>query len=116
MINTVVPRYPQEGSLMDAQPPCDQKFSLGRIVATAGALAELEQSGQQPTEFLRATRVETGASCAQDAHLNDRALLDGTRILSVYHTQSGSRLWVITEAEDDGGQRSCTTILLPQEY
>jgi hypothetical protein len=102
---------------MDAQPPCGQKFSLGRIVATAGALAELEQSGQQPAEFLaRHQNGDWGELCAQDAHLNDRALSDGSRILSVYHTQSGARLWVITEAEDDGGQRSCTTILLPQEY
>ena len=41
---------------------------------------------------------------------------NGARILSAYDTQDGTRLWVITEAEDEYGQRSATTILLPQEY
>jgi hypothetical protein len=102
---------------MDTQPPCGQKFSLGKVVATAGALAELEQSGQQPAEFLaRHQNGDWGELCAQDAHLNDRALVDGSRILSVYLTHAGSRLWVITDAEDAVGQRNCTTLLLPQEY
>ena len=92
-------------------------FSLGKIVATAGALAELEQCGQQPNEFLsRHQCCDWGDLCPQDAHLNDRAVADGSRILSVYRTHAGSTVWIITDAEDDRGVRLCTTLLLPQEY
>jgi len=44
------------------------------------------------------------------------ALQDGSRILSAYHTSTGQKIWIITEATDDRGQRSATTILLPDEY
>ena len=60
--------------------------------------------------------VTTASVAAQDAKANDEALGNGARILSAYDTQDGTRLWIITEAEDDCGQRAATTILLPQEY
>ncbi len=102
---------------MDAIPQQPSKFSLGQIVATAGALAELEQCGQAPTEFLeRHRKGDWGELNVHDAHLNDQALQNGARILSAYRTRAGSRLWIITEAEDDAGNRQCTTLLLPQEY
>jgi hypothetical protein len=28
----------------------------------------------------------------------------------------GVRIWIITEATDDGGRRAATTILLPTDY
>lgn len=31
-------------------------------------------------------------------------------------TRAGEKIWVITEATDDRGHRSATTILLPDEY
>ena len=100
---------------MDAN--CGPKFSFGQIVATAGALAELEDNDQQPRDLLlRHQSGDWGEVCAADAHQNDRAVTNGTRILSAYRLQSGAWLWIITEAEDDGGTRSCTTLLLPQEY
>ena len=94
-----------------------QKFALGQVVATAGALAELAESGHQPGEFLeRHQSGDWGHLGAHDAHMNNLALVDGSRILSSYRTRSGAELWIITEAEDEGGQRPCTTMLLPQEY
>ena len=48
--------------------------------------------------------------------MNDEALLHGDRLLSAYRTLKGVKLWVITEAADDNGQRAATTILLPGEY
>jgi hypothetical protein len=30
--------------------------------------------------------------------------------------KSGAKIWIITEAADDDGQREATTILLPDEY
>lgn len=92
-------------------------FSLGQIVATPGALEALATSGQCPAEFLRRHVVgDWGDVCPDDAKLNDDALVDGSRLLSAYHTAKGVKLWVITEAVDDNGSRSATTILLPEEY
>ena len=94
------------------------QFTLGRqVVATPAALATLEASGQSPQEFLgRHLRLEQGDLCGEDHELNAEAVKDGSRILSSFKTSKGERIWVISEAEDDDGQRAATTILLPEEY
>lgn len=93
------------------------KFSPGQIVATPGALEALRESGQTPEFFLsKHVRGDWGEVCPDDARLNDQALVDGSRLLSAYRTLRNVRLWVITEAADDNGQRLCSTLLLPQEY
>jgi hypothetical protein len=93
------------------------KFPLGQIAATPGALEALEQSGQTPG-FFHAGHVvgDWGEVDEEDWAMNDQALVDGSRLLSVYRTPRGVRLYVITEVEDDGGHRAATTILLPEEY
>jgi hypothetical protein len=93
------------------------KFSLGQIVATPAALEALEKAGQTPTEFLqRHARGDWGDVCDEDRRLNDEALGDGSRLLSAYRTSLGEKLWIITEAADDAGNRAATTVLLPSEY
>ncbi len=68
-------------------------------------------------EFLsRHGAGDWGDVCDEDKRLNDEALKDGSRILSAYKTTTGVKLWIITEAADDNGQRAATTILLPEEY
>ena len=57
-----------------------------------------------------------GDVCEEDRQANEQALIDGSRLLSVYRTSLGEKLWVITEAADDSGKRAATTILLPSEY
>ncbi len=52
----------------------------------------------------------------EDAEANQQALIDGSRVFSVYHLNPDLKLWIITEAEDDKGDRCATTILLPSEY
>jgi len=47
----------------------------------------------------------------EDAAANTLALVSGERILSSYWTSTGTKLWVITEAD-----RSSTCLLLPEEY
>ena len=37
-------------------------------------------------------------------------------LAETYKTLRGEKLWVITEAADDDGHRSATTILLPEQY
>jgi hypothetical protein len=87
-------------------------FDLGQLVATPGALAALEKSGQSPMEFLaRHVTGDWGELCEDDRKENQLSLEKGFRILSSYETNAGDKVWVITE-----GSRCHTTILLPDEY
>ncbi len=52
----------------------------------------------------------------EDWASNDQALVDGSRLLSAYRTLKGVKIWVITEAADDNGQRASTCCLLPEDY
>lgn len=93
------------------------KFVLGQVVATPGALDALQEAGQSPSDFISLhVRGDWGQVSPDDARLNDEALVDGSRILSAYKTLKGVKLWVITEAIDDEGNRASTCILLPTEY
>ena len=93
------------------------KFSLGQILATPGALKVIEDAGQTPGFFLeRHVQGDWGEVCDEDQQLNDQALVNGRRLLSAYRTLKGVRIWVITEAADDEGKRSASTILRPSEY
>ena len=46
-----------------------------------------------------------------DRQANDRALKDGSRLFSVYHSAKQVKFWIITEAS-----RRLTTVLLPRDY
>ena len=93
-------------------PSMSVRFSLGRLVATPGALEVMERASANPAEYLaRHATCDWGEVDADDWAANDRALVDGTRLLSAYRLPDGATLWVITE--DD---RSATTFLLPSEY
>jgi hypothetical protein len=88
------------------------KFPLGRLAATPAALRAMAASGQTPAFFLaKHLAGDWGDVDAEDRRANDEALMYGDRLLSAYRTLRGVKLWVITE-----GDRSVTTILLPQEY
>jgi hypothetical protein len=77
----------------------------------------LEESGQSPVFFLdQHIRGDWGDVSDQDKSLNDAALVDGSRLLSSYRTLKGQRLWIITEASNENGHRTATTILLPEDY
>jgi hypothetical protein len=85
------------------------KFRLGHIVSTPSALDQLTQDDI----LLGIQRHQAGDWGDVDDHdraANDRALIEGTRILSVYHSAGGIKFWLITEA----GRRS-TTVLLPAD-
>lgn len=111
------------------------KFDPGQIVATPGALAAFEASGEEPLAFLlRHVQGDWGdvdehdqqenelslqqQNCGPDEHAGLRGYADregsprnGWRLLSAYRLSDGTKIWVITEAD-----RSSTTILLPDEY
>jgi len=87
-------------------------FDLGQLVATPGALAALEKTGQGAMEFLsRHVSGDWGDLPKEDKDENRMSLEKGFRLLSSYRTTAGDKLWVITEAD-----RSITTLLLPEEY
>ena len=86
------------------------KFRLGHIVSTPNALEKITND-----DILSAIRRhqsgDWGDVGSEDRLANDRSLIEGTRILSVYHSVTGLKFWIITEAD-----RSVTTILMPEDY
>lgn len=86
-------------------------FNLGKIVLTRGA-ADLFLS--KNASFLaclnRHASGDWGDLCEEDKEANNSAITAPDRILSSYDI-GGKKLWIITEAD-----RSCTTLLLPEEY
>lgn len=94
------------------------KFSLGRVVATPGALKVLEEAGQTAAHFLDLhASGRWGDLCAEDRRSNEEAIAhEGDpdrqqRVFSAYVTKNDVKVWVITEWD-----RSVTTLLLPDEY
>jgi hypothetical protein len=93
------------------------RFELGQTVATPGALTAIHQAGQSLLHVLsRHAACDWGDIDDDDQQLNNKALTDGSRLFSAYTLRSGDRIWVITEAADDHGHRTVTTVLLPDEY
>jgi hypothetical protein len=87
-------------------------FPLGRTVATPGALQALARTGTSPAELLdRHVTGDWGNVDAEDWAANERDLIDGERLLSVYYLEDGTKLYVITEWD-----RTVTTVLMNSEY
>ena len=85
----------------------DQKFELGRLLATPGTL----ELGIDLLPYLeRHASCDWGDMCPEDKQENDYSLTRHLRLFSAYETPQG-KIWIITEAD-----RSATTILLPDEY
>ncbi len=86
------------------------KFQLGQLVATPGAMAEVDHDDMVEA-IKRHLSGDWGDVCEEDKAHNDQALVEGTRLLSSYKSAKGLKFWIITE-----GDRSVTTVLLPDEY
>jgi len=86
------------------------KFELGRIVITARVNTRL-----LPVDVMAALRRHHGGDwgelCDQDRQENERALVAGHRLFSVYQSSIGVKFYIITEHD-----RSVTTVLLPDDY
>lgn len=94
------------------QRPAFARFPLGQTYMTPGAEEALMIAGQTGIEFLRRhVSADWSELSDEDARENELSLTQGFRVLSVYRTAKGEKLWIITEAD-----RSSTTILLPSEY
>jgi hypothetical protein len=88
------------------------RFNPGQVVATPGALAAIGVSGESLFDYLtRHLSGDWGDVNAEDAQENELSLKHSWRLLSAYTLKSGTKIWVITEAD-----RSSTCLLLPEEY
>lgn len=85
-------------------------FPLGRLMTTPGAL-ELFSQDEMLDALQRHARGDWGDVSEEDREENETALQHGFRLVSTYHTKTGHKFWIITEAD-----RSATTVLLPSEY
>jgi len=94
-----------------------QLFDLGlHVLSTSAALNVMEEAGLTPASLIdRHITGDFGDLCEEDRQLNHEAIKDGSRILSAYLV-GDVKLYCITEAKDDNGKRSATTILLAEEY
>lgn len=92
-----------------ANPP-SEKFPLGQVVSTPGAL-EFVSGDDMKIALSRHHAGDWGDLDEHDRQENERALLIGSRLFSAYKTKSGVKFWIITEHD-----RSVTTVLLPSEY
>jgi hypothetical protein len=86
------------------------KFRLGKIVSTSNALAHLSQDDIL-LGIQRHQAGDWGDVPASNHEANERALIERTRLWSVYRAANGTKFWLITEAD-----RSATTVLLPEDY
>ena len=85
-------------------------FSLGETVITANALEQLNPE-DVATSLGRHARRDWGDLCQEDVEENELSLKEGFRLMSVYADRNGTKFWIITE-----GDRSVTTVLLPEDY
>jgi hypothetical protein len=87
-----------------------QEFELGHVVATHNALVGIPAE-EILAALSRHAAGDWGEVPPEDRQENDRSVVEGFRLLSAYRTTSGKKFWIITEAD-----RSCTTVLLPDDY
>ena len=97
------------------------RFNLGQVVATPASIAKLQRHGKSVMEYIeRHAKCDFGDLSVDDVQANEDALVDGGRILSSYVLEGegddATKIWIITEAEDEAENRLATTVLLPEEY
>jgi hypothetical protein len=99
------------GEMQDIK-PSQNLFQPGRVFLTPGAKDALVEAGELPSKYLvRHLAGDWGEIPPEDAKENELSVREGYRILSAYGLKTGTKIWIITEAD-----RSSTTILLPEEY
>ena len=88
------------------------KFDLGQLLITPGALDALTRNGTDEGPYLlRHQSGDWGDVDEIDKRENDFSLLERFRLMSAYHLNDQTKIWVITERD-----RNATTILLPEEF
>lgn len=89
-------------------------FSTGKVVVTAGIASEMKDVEFEKfvkDSLSRHIKGDWGDIHPGDKGLNEQALKDGDRLMSVYKHSKLPTIWIITE-----WNRSATTVLFPSEY
>lgn len=87
-----------------------KQFPTGHLLCTPGVLESVDIK-EIIAAYCLHRQGHWGDVCPEDWRSNDRAIRNGGRIFSAYHSTHGQKFWIITEAD-----RSATTILLPEDY
>lgn len=89
----------------------------GAIALTDGALALAMGRGVDlAPPLLRHLAGDWGDLDAEDRLVNEAALRTGGRLFGVYRVIQTESIWIITEPANAWGERSTTTLLVPDEY
>ena len=110
MDNADSPTPPSQPPAAKATDSAWRTLELGQIVATSNAASQLPSSAIL-ISLGRHCSCDWGDVCEEDREANEFALINGERIVSVYHTGAGVKFWIITEWD-----RSITTVLMPEDY
>ena len=99
-------------------------FSGGELRASHGIAIAFMQDPKTLHPFLdRHFCGDWGDLSDDDKQANEDALFDGSRIFSAYQVpachereRGPVKIWIITDAQDDDGNRENTCVLYPSEY
>jgi len=91
-------------------------FKIGKLVTTAGIYNRMLDNVKfhmfvMESFFNKYVKCDWGTLSKEDKEQNDRAIIEGERIMAQYDEPGQPRIWIITEWD-----RSVTTILFPEEY
>ncbi len=87
-------------------------FSLGKVFLTPATKAMFSEGILDVNELInRHISGDWSDMCDDDIESNKDAIVHGFRVFSSYKLSESQNIWIITEAD-----RSCTTLLLPDEY
>lgn len=91
------------------------KFPPGKLFVSRGVSDLLDRNDEFAMHVSLSLRRhlagDWGDVCDQDRLANEAALQEGERLFSVYKKEGLPKIWIITEWD-----RSCTTVLFPEEY
>ncbi|MBI1827240.1 MAG: hypothetical protein HY287_03560 [Planctomycetes bacterium] len=93
-----------------AEGKAQTKFPLGQTLITPNAMKHLVPEDVRHA-LGRHARGDWGDCCTEDKAENDFSVDKYLRLFSVYHDSTGTKFWIITEAD-----RAATTVLLPEDY
>ncbi len=88
----------------------EMRFGLGNLAITTVAW-ECVDRDDLVAAIDKHLRGDWGDVSKEDWTSNELALKEGYRLISSFKDRTGTKFWIITEAD-----RSLTTILLPDEY
>jgi len=90
--------------------PRQSRFRLGELYVTTAADRTLGPA-EIARGLVRHAQGDWGDVSADDRAANERGLVSGERLHSVYRDRNNVEFWIITEWD-----RSVTTVLLPDDY